>query len=196
MGIVGQKNHDLTALVTAAVGGDEQAWSEIVRRYGGLVASVARRHRLGAAEVDDVAQATWTKLVSHLGRIREPTCLPGWLATTAARESLRVIRGQSRERPVDVTGYEVTSDSKGPEAQVVADDEHRRLHAAVSRLPQRYRPLVDLLLDEEMPSYAEIADELDLPVGSIGPMRARGCAILRRDIDLAGEPRTTQLVPA
>ncbi|MGI8574080.1 MAG: RNA polymerase sigma factor [Egibacteraceae bacterium] len=189
-----QPEPSTATLVAGALKGDEDAWSAIVHRYEGLVTAVARRHRLGAAEIDDVTQATWAQLVSHLERIREPACLPGWLATTAARESLRLIRGQGRERPVDVAEYELPSERRGPEAQVVAEDEHERLHAAVSRLPGRYRPLVDLLLTQETPSYAEIAVQLDLPVGSIGPMRARGCALLRRDASLAEDAQTRQLV--
>src|SRR3954462_5922819 len=62
----------LTELVLSAAEGDQAAWDALVDRFAGLVWSIARAHRLSAADAADVSQTTWLRLVEHLGRIRDP----------------------------------------------------------------------------------------------------------------------------
>src|ERR1700749_3574877 len=81
-----------TELLSRAERGDQAAWQEIVTRFTSLLWSVPRAHRLSDDEALDVVQTTWMRLVENLGRIHDPERLAGWLATTARRESLRVIR--------------------------------------------------------------------------------------------------------
>src|SRR2546423_12898808 len=76
-------------LVTRARGGDSEAWDALVERYAPLIWSICRRHRLGRADADDVAQSVWLRLVDQLDRVRDPAALPGWPATTAPRGSPR-----------------------------------------------------------------------------------------------------------
>ena len=76
----------ITDLVLRARDGDQQAWDALVERYAPLVWSICRRYRLAGADADDVGQAVWLQLVDHIGKIRDPAALPGWLATTTARE--------------------------------------------------------------------------------------------------------------
>ncbi|HZG95557.1 MAG TPA: sigma-70 family RNA polymerase sigma factor, partial [Mycobacteriales bacterium] len=82
----------LTELVRAAADGDQRAWNALVDRFSRLVWAVARQHRLSEADAGDVAQATWLRLVENLASLREPEAVGGWLATTARREALRVIK--------------------------------------------------------------------------------------------------------
>ena len=88
-------------LVERARGGDQSAWSEIVDRFAGLVWAVVRGYALDPADALDAAQTTWLRLVEHLDRIREPEHLGAWLATTARRESLRLIELRKRECPTE-----------------------------------------------------------------------------------------------
>ena len=78
-------------LVTRARKGDQQAWDALVERYSPLIWSICRNYRLSRADAEDVGQRTWLQFVNHLGAIREPAALPGWLATTTRRECLRVL---------------------------------------------------------------------------------------------------------
>jgi len=82
----------LHELVRSARAGKVEAWNAIVDRFAGLVWAIARRHRLSDADAADVSQTTWLRLVEHLDRIEDPDRIGGWLATTARRESLRVLR--------------------------------------------------------------------------------------------------------
>src|ERR1700675_1391580 len=86
-------------LVRSAGAGASDAWNELVNRFAGMVWSVARRHRLNASDAADVSQTTWLRLVEHLNRIEHPERVGGWLATTARRESLRVLRLADRQVP-------------------------------------------------------------------------------------------------
>ena len=79
-------------LVTRARKGDQQAWDVLVERYSPLIWSICRRYRLDRADAEDVGQRTWLQFVNHLGAIRDPAALPGWLATTTRRECSRVVR--------------------------------------------------------------------------------------------------------
>ena len=90
-----------SAISRAASQGDHRAWDALVARYGGMVWAVARAHRLCDADAADASQATWLKLLEHIGDIKEPRALGGWLATTARRECLRILRRASRVDPLD-----------------------------------------------------------------------------------------------
>lgn len=173
-------------LVRLAAAGRETAWNELVRRYDTLVVRAARRTGLGERDAADVAQTTWMRLFQHVGSIRDPERLAGWLVTTARRESIRASVRASRV-PVDQGGpdIEALGTAVAADAGVLARENVEALERAVESLPDRYRVLVRLLLSDEGLSYAEIARRLHLPVGSIGPMRGRGVEMLRRSFAAA-----------
>ena len=83
-------NDDLVRVVAEARAGSGEAWETLVERFGGMVAAIARRCRLREADVAEVCQTTWLRLVENLDRIEQPERLGGWLATTSRRESLRI----------------------------------------------------------------------------------------------------------
>ena len=97
-------------LVAAASAGDERAWEEIVVRFQPIIRSVSRRYRLSYEEGADVSQSLWLKLTSHLGDLREPAALPGWIKTTASRLAMATVEARRRvvptqtPRPRDPTG--------------------------------------------------------------------------------------------
>src|SRR4051794_34157424 len=79
---------ELDRAVRAATAGDRVAWKAIVSRFSARVRNVARRHRLGSSDVDDVMQTTWLRLLQPIGQLREPAAVGAWLETTARRECL------------------------------------------------------------------------------------------------------------
>ncbi len=177
---------DTAALLQRAADGDQPAWNTIVERYSGLVWSVARSHRLGQADAADVFQATWLRLVEHLGAIREPDRLGSWLATTARRESLAVLRRAGRDLPVgDLLTLE-PADRTAPDldSDLLRRERDSVLWQAFGRLPGQCQSVLRLLLMDPSPSYAEVSAALDIPVGSIGPTRARCLDQLRRRLSL------------
>jgi RNA polymerase sigma factor (sigma-70 family) len=175
----------LRELIEGADDGDQAAWEEIVDRFSGLVWATARAHRLSASEAADVAQTTWLRLVENLDRIQDPDRLGAWLATTARRECLRLIRLGSREQPTADDWVLDRPTDEHLDSRLLARERESALRAALSRLDDRCQALVRMLAAPEPPSYEEIGAALGMPVGAIGPTRARCLQKLRRSPELA-----------
>jgi RNA polymerase sigma factor (sigma-70 family) len=171
-------------VVAAATAGDPLAWAELFRRFTRRIGAVARAHRLGLHEVEDVVQDTWLRALEHLGELRDPESVAGWLNTTARRECLRHIGLNQREA---LARRALESQSEEPTAFDVLDGRERTgaLSRALERVTERERALMTVLLSDPEPTYAEISAALGMPIGSIGPTRGRAIARLRRDPDLA-----------
>jgi RNA polymerase sigma factor (sigma-70 family) len=171
-------------LVRAAAAGERQAWDGLVQRYGVLIRSVVRAHRLCDADADDVAQVTWLRAIEHVGRLQDPDRFGAWLRTVTRHECLRVLRASARQVPTsqDELGEPepepVDADRPSPERRAA-------VRSALTALPPRQRALLRLLHSEPTPSYDTIGSALGMPVGSIGPTRARALERLRRQVDLS-----------
>lgn len=173
--------HDVGSLLRAAAGGDQKAWDALVNRYAALVWAVARGFRLGTADAADVSQATWLRLVERLDQIRDPEALGAWLATTARREALTLLR-KRRDVPVaDVEPDAPVGDDEpdAPWYRMVVADRDSELWRAFRQLPTRCQEILRLLVIDPADSYAAAAAALAMPVGSLGPTRSRCLATLR-----------------
>lgn len=178
-----RKSH--AELLNAARAGEEPAWEELIRRYGGLVQATANSFRLQQSDVANVVQSTWLKLFTSASSIRNPEKLGGWLTTTARREALALIRRSRSEITVESIGAERPSSDRTPEDVVVAAETRNEVRAAVGSLTGRSRQLVDALFYEPECSYAELSQRIGLPVGSIGPTRMRALWNLHRELHKA-----------
>jgi len=183
----------VTDLVMGARNGEKQAWDALVERYAPLIWSICRRHQLSSADADDVGQSVWLKLVDHLGKIRNPAALPGWLATTTRRECLRVMHETSRAQ---AGGFVLDAENIPDEHASRAEDElllaerSAALRAAFADLTADCQRLLALLVADPPVPYAEISARLGIPAGSIGPTRRRCLEKLRR------HPAITALITA
>jgi RNA polymerase sigma factor (sigma-70 family) len=175
---------DITRIVSAAANGDQRAWDQIVERYSGLLWAVARAHRLSAADGADVVQTTWLRLIEHLPQIRNREGIGSWLATTARRECLRLLRSGARCQPSDEMQslVDAGADHAEVDSALLTAERDAELWAAFSRLPTRDQALLRLLAVDSSPSYQEISAALGMPIGSIGPTRARSLERLRREL--------------
>jgi RNA polymerase sigma factor (sigma-70 family) len=172
---------DVGLLLTRSAAGDQAAWNALIEEFGGLVWATTRAHRLNAADAADVFQTTWMRLVENLDRIQDPARVGGWLATTARRESLSVIRRAARVIPRSDDLPDLPSDAPHPAQRLISEHDAIALHAALERLRPRDHALLRMLAAEPTPSYAEISAALGLAIGSIGPLRARALDRLRRE---------------
>ena len=177
---------DLDWLVHRAAGGDAEAWRRITERFTRLLWSVARSHRLNDMDAADVVQNTWLRLLENLSKIEQPQALPKWLATTARREALSVIRRRQRDVLArdDDDMWEVVDDRlPDVDATFLDLERDRHLWECFRQLPERDQILLRALMASDTPHYADVAAALDMPVGSIGPTRMRALARLRRILD-------------
>jgi RNA polymerase sigma factor (sigma-70 family) len=176
----------VVALVTRASGGDQDAWHELVDRYAPLVYTICTRYRLSNHDIEDVGQNVWLLLVEQLGKLREPAALPGWLATTTARECLRVVTAASKtdRLSMGLDDSVLFVDDAVVDEELLLAERNAALRAAFAELPSRCQQLLSMLVSDPPHSYTEINAKLGIPVGSIGPQRARCLDRLRRSSSL------------
>lgn len=175
---------DLAGLVAGAAAGDSEAWTVLTQRFGTMVMAIARSYRLGEADVNEVHQVTWMRLVENIGRIEQPERVGGWLATTARRESLRVVRAKSRVSLDHDTLVQLPdTECKPLDAGLLADEDADLVRRAFARLPAHCQRLLAIMASDNPPSYKEISKMLGMPIGSIGPTRGRCLEHLRRIMD-------------
>jgi RNA polymerase sigma factor (sigma-70 family) len=178
------RDQETVVLVHAARAGDNAAWTRLVERFDGSLRDIARSYRLDPTDIDDVMQATWLRLFKHIERLREPAGVAGWLATTTRRESLRRLQGPVREQLTDDPQGGEPPDSEGPEDKLLAAERRAILARALATLPDRHRRLMTLLAAKPSLDYRQISSILAMPIGSIGPTRARCLARLARNGEL------------
>jgi len=173
-------------LVRAAARREEGAWDALVDRFEGLVRGIARTHGLTEADVADVSQVVWMRLVDHLHRLREPDRVAGWLATTTRHECLRTLRQHGRTTPTaDATLLE-SIDQADLGAELGARQRDAVLSQLIQTLPSHHREVLRVTMADPKPSYREAAAALGIPIGSVGPTRQRCLALLRTKCAAAG----------
>jgi RNA polymerase sigma factor (sigma-70 family) len=187
-------------LVAQVRAGDRAAWDELVDRYSPMLWSIARSYRLSDTDANDVLQTTWLRLLEHVDSLRIPGQVGVWLATTARREALRIVRMQQREHlSDDELPLQAAGAKENMEAELLTEERNVQLRGAFRQLPPQCQRLLWLLATDPAPSYAEISAALGVPIGSIGPTRARCLDRLRRQLELVGvvassEPREQALL--
>ncbi|MFI1164064.1 RNA polymerase sigma factor [Streptomyces sp. NPDC020801] len=143
-----------------------------------LVAEATAEAHACGTEPGDLEQAVWVRLLERLAADAPPHDPQGWLRKAVRSEARRTRRTTTIERPY---GLEPADDSeRGPEQLALAAARRRALRDAVRRLPGRCPRLLEALLSPRDLTYREIAGELGISQGSLGPERSRCLGCLRR----------------
>ncbi len=158
-------------LIQQCLSGSQAAWDELVERFGRLVYSIPRRYGLSSADADDVFQSVFAHLFRNLESLRDAGRVSSWLITTAHRECWRVGKGAGRYTHLDSVMHDVSEpsahDAERWEQQHLVREGLRELGGRCEEL------LVALFLDPAEPDYEAVSAKLNIPIGSIGPTRAR-----------------------
>jgi RNA polymerase sigma factor (sigma-70 family) len=173
---------DVGLLVRQATAGDRGAWERLVDQYSRLIWAMTRDFRLSESDAADVVQATWLRLLEHIDRIEYPERIGGWLATTARHECLRQLAAGKKVMLMhdeEAALGDAASHQPDVDERLLADERAQEVREALTMLPGRWQQLLELLMADPPASYAEISDQLGLPVGSIGPTRGRCLERLR-----------------
>src|SRR5271155_884608 len=118
-------NLELEEAVRDAVDGSQLAWDNLVERFSGLVWGIARAHGLNHSDASDVSQTVWLRLAEHIGRLRDPERVGGWLSVTARNEAQRVAKRRNFQVPVshDRLVQVPELDPRSPDHGVIAEEE-------------------------------------------------------------------------
>jgi RNA polymerase sigma factor (sigma-70 family) len=164
--------------------GDGRAMDELVRLMTPVLWHVVRAYGLERTLAEDVVQTTWLQLVRGHGSIADARAVSAWLTTTARREAWRVGKANGRVDTTDSDDLDVLlPEQPSAEEHAALGEERGRLWMAVRRLAERCQRLLRVIAFEDRPDYARLAQDLAMPVGSIGPTRARCLAKLRDLLD-------------
>lgn len=160
--------------------GDPQGLDDMVRHLSPVLWHVVRAHGLDSERAQDVVQTTWLTFVRRQESITEPQAVAAWLTTTARREAWRVTRTATRTTAVsdEVLEWELPTE-RSAEADAMETDQRSRLWACVQQLTERCQRLIRIVAFDDRPDYRGLAEQLDMPVGSIGPTRGRCLAKLK-----------------
>lgn len=181
---------DDVSLVAGCLRGEAKSWEALVKRYQRLVFTIVRRTGMDEHMAADVFQTVFSRLLTHLPRIEDPSRLQAWIVTTSKREAL--YQRRRGERTVSMTddseaggeGREWDVADSAPLAEDALDElqQLERVRQGLDRLDPRCRRLMDMLFNEDdnPVGYGEMAQKLDMAVGSIGPTRARCLEKLRQ----------------
>lgn len=176
------ENVDVAYLVRNAAQGNRWAWERLVDQYSRLIWAMTRDFNLMESDAADVVQATWLRLLEHIHRIDYPDRIGSWLATTARHECLRQLAARKRVVLLQNDEFafaDVLVDCQDIDERLLAEERAQAVREALSLLPSRWQRLLELLMSDPPASYAEISDQLGLPIGSIGPTRGRCIERLR-----------------
>lgn len=171
---------DVAKLVRSAAEGDRWAWERLHDQYSRIIWAIIRDFKITECDAADVFQVTWLRLLEHIDRLTYPDRVGFWLATTARHECLRIV--EARRKVILVHDYDEFGEfAHEPEIdeRLLARERADAVREALARLPWRHQRLLNLLMADPPASYAEISDQLGLPVGSIGPTRGRCLERLR-----------------
>ena len=179
-------------LIGRCLKGDQEAWSALIDKYKNLIYSIPIK--LGMyQDAGDIFQSVCVDLLSELPRLREHRALPKWLMQTCYHKCLHYQRAADRlvELAPEGTDSDAASPTSSaddlPEHMLVQLEQEQILRDAISELPEKCERMVRLLFFENPPRpYENIAEELGMATGSIGAIRGRCLAYLRKHLEKRG----------
>jgi RNA polymerase sigma factor (sigma-70 family) len=179
-------------LVRECLSGSREAWEALVTRYSRLIYGIALRRGLSQDDAADVFQTVCVKLLANLEKLKDDQHLTGWMITTAKNECTHLFRQKQRlHMPLPFKDGEelmaLAADDPWPQEILLRLEEEQLVRREVENLSGRCRQLIDLLYLADPPlSYEDVSRMMEMPVGSIGPTRARCLKCLKERLEKLG----------
>ncbi|HET9912209.1 MAG TPA: sigma-70 family RNA polymerase sigma factor [Anaerolineales bacterium] len=153
-------------LVAQAQSGDRNAFNELVRTHAQGVMNVIYRMCGDARIAEDAAQETFIQAWLHLSSYRPQTSLRSWLYRIAVNAATDMLRKEKRILPNALEDLHLQDPQLGPEALFFQEERTALVKKAILSLPEASRVVLVLREYEEM-SYHEIANILNIPIGTV-----------------------------
>src|SRR5262249_18562710 len=168
-------------LVERCRAGDDSAWHELVERYSRYVYAICTRgFRLGEEDAEDVFQDVFTRAYTRLDTLRDPAAFRPWIAQLTRRRCLDALTATKQEV---ATEHEEAEDS----AELAEVEEAYAVREALATLSEMCQDILDRFFTRDQ-SYKTIADELEIPSGTIASRIARCLGRLRTELEGRNEP--------
>ena len=171
-------------LVSRALQGWNDAFADLLQPCLKPLNQFARTRLHGEFEAEDVVQQSVLRALSHLEQFRGEASFKTWLCTIALNEVLHCLRGRAARRlqPLDMSPADCLADpTSSPHAQFERREKAARLHKALTRLPQKYRLIIQLRDLGEL-SIAETARSLSLTSSAVRTRHHRARKLLIRSL--------------
>jgi RNA polymerase sigma factor (sigma-70 family) len=179
------------ALVEAALAGRQSAYEQLLGKYREPLHRHVTRMVRDKGQVDDLVQEAFIKAFSSLGSYSAEFAFSTWLYKIATNHTIDHLRRKklatvSMDRPPgredgDERQIEVPDQTYRPDRHVMEDQQRALIHEAIARLPEKYHRVIVMRHQQEM-SYEEIAEELDLPLGTVKAHIFRARALLYKHL--------------
>ncbi|GAB3212456.1 RNA polymerase sigma factor [Marinactinospora thermotolerans] len=166
-------------LVERAANGDREAWERLLERYSGRLWVVIRSYPLSHHDAQDVAQTVLCALTQHLSRLRDPSSIGAWLATTAHNECRLQLKRLRRTAPHD-PGLFDEPDHRSPESLHIAAEGAHGVRAAIARLDLPDRLVALLAVTEPDLPAEEVSRVTGVPLDRLRTVRRRTRRRLQR----------------
>ncbi len=178
------------ALVAEALGGGQGAYEQLMAKYREPIHRHVSRMVRDKGQVDDLVQESFIKAFTSLESYSSEYAFSTWLYKIATNHTIDYLRKKklatfSIDQPApgrtDERAYELPDTTYRPDRHVMADQRRERIQEAIDALPPKYHRVIVMRHQQEM-SYDEIAEELDLPLGTVKAHIFRARALLYRHL--------------
>jgi RNA polymerase sigma factor (sigma-70 family) len=167
-------------VIRGCLRGEEGAWRAFLGQFGPLITTVATRAGAKPSDVEEIFQSAVLAIYERLGTLREPDRIVPWIATIARRTTIRYLAGRSRETSGSAKLSDRIDEAPLAEDEIALLQRDQLLWESLADLGPRCRTILEGLYVMEPPvSYERLAEHLEIPLGSVGPTRARCLQTLR-----------------
>ena len=179
-------------LIAAAKAGDEDAFAEVVSRHKNALTNYLYRMLGDFEEAVDLAQESFVRVFLAIDRYKADHAFSTYIYRIATNLAITELRKRKRRRLMSLTGlfgddergtrdFEPVDERPDPSERTVSDERAKVIERAIASLPEKYRAPV-VLRDVEELSYEEIAQILEVGLGTTKSRISRGRAMLREKL--------------
>lgn len=187
---ISKNEDDLKAVRQILEFGDTSAFSFLQKKYTSVISSLIRRMIKDEDDVDDLTQETFIKAYNALRTFRQEYAFSSWIYRIASNNCIDFLRKKrfptiSINKPLDCSDddlfLEIEDSSNIPDLKVISEEKLKILNDAIDALPENYQKIIKMRHFDEL-DYNEIAEKLELPLGTVKAHLFRARKILLIDL--------------
>lgn len=181
-----------TSLLEQVASGNQAAVGMVLDQYGDLVWSLARRFLGNSAEAEDAVQEIFIEIWSSADRYRpELASEVTFIATIARRRLIDRLRKNSRRPTSELYDENIASQNPDPVNRMTENVEVQNVVRILEQMPDEHQRILALSIYEGY-SHSEIADQLDMPLGTVKTRVRRGLLHIREQLNLGADGAEVQ----